>query len=319
MVYRARQPLISTSIFFFFAAHLIESTTVPLELYYEHRNYLPSALLFIPFSFLAIKLIDHKPKFGTFIPILISAVLIVMTAIRCQSWSNATELQLNWARENPLSHRAQLAAAENLINKNDLATAKKVLTTALGTVADDTSVRLHLIRLNKEAPELKANRISSLPSLIKAAPYSNETLAATILLSQYIVTSASDSNILAMLDVWDSMASNPHFGSIPQNKSKIHHNKAHLLLALDKTADAIDQFRQSLEENPSVNMGIVQSTLLADKRHYCESVKHLFFTKRLMLLDPKGSYNKTYYNKEINRLIRLIQIDANNSEMQCGN
>ncbi|WP_275097493.1 hypothetical protein [Sedimenticola hydrogenitrophicus] len=318
-VYRARQPLISVSVFFFFAAHLIESTTVPLELYYEHRNYLPSAFLFVPFSFLAIKLIDHKPKSGTFIPILISVVLVVMTAIRCQSWSNSTELQLNWARENPLSHRAQLAAAENLINKNEVATAKKVLTAALGTVADDTPIRLHLIRLTKETPELKANRISSLASLIKAAPYSNETLAATVLLSQQIVSSDSKLNILAMLDLWDAVASNPRFSSVPQNMSKIHHNKAHLLLALDKTVDAVDQFQQSLEENPSVNMGIVQSTLLADKGHYCESIKHLIFTQRVIPFDPKGRYNKKYYDKEISRLIRLIQIDADTSGMQCDN
>ena len=35
---------------FFFAGHLLESTTIPLELYFEHRNYLPALLLGWPLA-----------------------------------------------------------------------------------------------------------------------------------------------------------------------------------------------------------------------------------------------------------------------------
>jgi hypothetical protein len=40
---RRRNPLFAFAILWFVAGHLIESTVVPLELYFEHRNYLPLA------------------------------------------------------------------------------------------------------------------------------------------------------------------------------------------------------------------------------------------------------------------------------------
>lgn len=42
-----RRPLVSFGILFFFLTHLIESTVIPLELIFEHRNYLPSCFLFL--------------------------------------------------------------------------------------------------------------------------------------------------------------------------------------------------------------------------------------------------------------------------------
>ena len=43
LVWRRRVPLLAFAVLWFLAGHLIESTTVPLELYFEHRNYLPIA------------------------------------------------------------------------------------------------------------------------------------------------------------------------------------------------------------------------------------------------------------------------------------
>ena len=43
-----RQPLTSFAILFFFLNHAVESSILPLEMVYEHRNYLPSMFLFLP-------------------------------------------------------------------------------------------------------------------------------------------------------------------------------------------------------------------------------------------------------------------------------
>ncbi len=45
---RRRYPLLSFAACFFFVNHFVESTVVPLELIFEHRNYLPSFFLFLP-------------------------------------------------------------------------------------------------------------------------------------------------------------------------------------------------------------------------------------------------------------------------------
>ena len=45
--YRKKQPILCFSILFFFMAHIVESTVLPLELVFEHRNYLPSVFIFL--------------------------------------------------------------------------------------------------------------------------------------------------------------------------------------------------------------------------------------------------------------------------------
>ncbi|MCX5852853.1 MAG: hypothetical protein NT072_12525 [Deltaproteobacteria bacterium] len=54
-----RHTLISYCILFFFLNHSIESSVLPLELIFEHRNYLPSMLLFVPVSYGILMAIDY--------------------------------------------------------------------------------------------------------------------------------------------------------------------------------------------------------------------------------------------------------------------
>ncbi len=48
VVHIRRRPLVSFAILFYFLNHLVESTILPLELIFEHRNYLPSLFFFLP-------------------------------------------------------------------------------------------------------------------------------------------------------------------------------------------------------------------------------------------------------------------------------
>jgi Tfp pilus assembly protein PilF len=54
-----KRPLISFCIIFYFLNHIIEGSIFNLELIYEHRNYLPSMLLFVPFAEFIIYAIDY--------------------------------------------------------------------------------------------------------------------------------------------------------------------------------------------------------------------------------------------------------------------
>lgn len=49
-VCRSRWPVLATAILFYFVGQSIESSTVSLELYFEHRNYLPAMLMFWPLA-----------------------------------------------------------------------------------------------------------------------------------------------------------------------------------------------------------------------------------------------------------------------------
>jgi len=54
-----RFPLLSFAILFFFMNHLIEGTVIPLELIYEHRNYIPSMFFFVPIAVVMVRALDY--------------------------------------------------------------------------------------------------------------------------------------------------------------------------------------------------------------------------------------------------------------------
>jgi protein O-mannosyl-transferase len=96
-----KRPLISFCIIFYFLNHLIEGSVFPLELMYEHRNYLPSMLLFVPISELMISSIYYlsNKKFMqyacAFSVVLIIAVLCYTTYIRNAIVSHEANLWLD--------------------------------------------------------------------------------------------------------------------------------------------------------------------------------------------------------------------------------
>jgi len=91
-----RSPLICFAILFFFVNHVIESSILPLEIVFEHRNYLPSMFLFLPFAFWANNLLalyySQKKTFRyslvTFCLLAIIVGFSVSTYTRNKVWKN---------------------------------------------------------------------------------------------------------------------------------------------------------------------------------------------------------------------------------------
>jgi hypothetical protein len=108
--WRHRWPVLSAAALFFLAGHAMESSFIALELYFEHRNYLPSVLLFWPAALWLYgpgKALPWRRCAMVAAPLLLTA----LTALQAQLWSNPSALAHAWARVNPASARAQSYAA----------------------------------------------------------------------------------------------------------------------------------------------------------------------------------------------------------------
>jgi tetratricopeptide (TPR) repeat protein len=107
-----KRPLIALAILFFYLNHVIESTIIPLELIFEHRNYLPSLFLFLPVAAGFKKLLDiYQKKNRVFRSVLLySSVLILLiigggTYIRNMAWATEKTLWEDAMYKAPNSHR----------------------------------------------------------------------------------------------------------------------------------------------------------------------------------------------------------------------
>lgn len=108
-----RRPLFALGVLWYFAGHLMESTIIPLELAYEHRNYLPGFGILLAVTSLTCELIGHyrlkKPQTAllALVPVL---TLTLLTHVRAGDWRSKLDLILAEVRHHPESPRANIAA-----------------------------------------------------------------------------------------------------------------------------------------------------------------------------------------------------------------
>lgn len=115
---RRQYPVVTFGVFWFYSGHLLESTFIPLELYFEHRNYLP----LFGIVFVLVSLIFHHAVLAR-IRYLVSgmAVLIccVLTLYQTQLWGRPHIAYDRWVAEHPRSIRAIRTAATYQLSRSD--------------------------------------------------------------------------------------------------------------------------------------------------------------------------------------------------------
>jgi hypothetical protein len=113
-VKRRQLPLLAFAILFFYTNHLLESTTLNLELYFEHRNYMAAGFLFLP---LIVLLRDRlSRRMGMLVVGALLLALAGFTRYSSTVWSNYEEMIAASAQKAPTSPRAQVLYSLNLFN-----------------------------------------------------------------------------------------------------------------------------------------------------------------------------------------------------------
>jgi Tfp pilus assembly protein PilF len=121
-----REPLISFSVFFFFLNHIPESTILPLELIFEHRNYIPSMLFFVPIAIGLLKAISYfSYKRSMQVIISLSIILVIImeghsTFMRNFTWKNEESLWIDCIDKYPNLYRPQHNLANYYHDQNKI-------------------------------------------------------------------------------------------------------------------------------------------------------------------------------------------------------
>ncbi len=104
---RRRYPFVAAAVLFFLAGHLLESSFIQLELYFEHRSYLPAMLVGLPMALWWARQARVPKDIRIAVPIGVLLLLAAMTFMRADLWSSPYLQALKWAKVNPESPRAQ--------------------------------------------------------------------------------------------------------------------------------------------------------------------------------------------------------------------
>ncbi len=147
---RARQPILSLAILWFFGGHILESTVIPLELYFEHRNYLPMLGPLLAVGYYLALLVEKFPRKRVqtalkAAPLLLVAFSGLLSYQSAKAWGSTLDLVAVWAYEHPDSMRAQRIYGQILGKVQQYDAAINVLDSAYNKYPEDIGLPIAML------------------------------------------------------------------------------------------------------------------------------------------------------------------------------
>jgi tetratricopeptide (TPR) repeat protein len=275
---RKRYPAIALALLFYFAAQLMESSWISLELYFEHRNYLPAMLLFWP-----IGLGLAQPGTLRWIRVLaaacILAVLANLVSQRATLWGHGFRQAQVWAAINPDSARAQANAALYDMQHDRPRLAAARLRLSLQRNPDDIQAPIILVgaecRLQDVQPQTLARAEFALSRTRVGAQaaftWFNEALD---LASRHACAGLDFSALQATLN---AARRNPYWHGVPGRQQDLDHLQGQLYLAESKPNEALQAFDRALRALPNPDTALEQAAYLGSHGYPKSGLAHLDF------------------------------------------
>jgi hypothetical protein len=168
--FRKKYPIAAFCTLWFFGGHLLESTIIPLELYFEHRNYIPAIGVYFGIAFL---LITHKQYRVILLPLL-TVILInafITSHLEINSWRNKEQFAKDAIIDHPLSTRAIQVASEHYLSVGDIHKSSYLVKHAHANIKPYSSHLLYLILMKCLDPRIEIDAWPTIKNEIDILPY----------------------------------------------------------------------------------------------------------------------------------------------------
>jgi tetratricopeptide (TPR) repeat protein len=316
-----RMPLVSMAILFFFAAHLMESTIVGLELYFEHRNYLAAIFIFLPLVLGLYTLTEFvKPSVITFIAVIILSFLSFLTYQRAILWSDDIRLMWYWAQNSPNSARAQSVKAAILAQEERMELAQATLEKANQNIPNDGMLIYHLLQLKIENQGVN---FEDFGETLATIPKHKANAQALIGLRDLIDMSIKHPKVVEkyqneLLAIINATLKNPTYGAMRDYKKIAYFLKGQIYSVISQPADAYKCYLLSLEQAQDVEHGIYMSIQLGNLGYLKEALDLLKETEAVYRKQPTSLLKKSeaFYDDWLKQTKDDMQKDLSLMQME---
>lgn len=275
-VLRRRAPVVAATLLFFFAGHAMESTTIPLELYFEHRNYIPAMLAFWPLAWG----LCHV-RWRTWTRIAVALVLLAICAgttwQRAELWGHPERMAQLWALQNPESSRAQATAASFESRSGQAGRALQRLAPLARERPHDLQVVLNYANAACAANgRLTQDEVAAVAEAMRGAREGGGLVFRW--LDRALDGAASgrcDGLDLSAVERWlEAAGTNPRM-SIPGRRQDLLSLAGRVALLRGQHSVALARFDEALVAYPTPTAAAMQAAMLASNGHYAEALAHL--------------------------------------------
>ena len=265
-VKRRELPLVALAILFFYASHLLESTVVNLELYFEHRNYVAVAFLFLPL----VEALRRKAGVRAFGLAALVVILLVGSFTRYSAtvWKSLPSMIESSALKAPTSARAQGQYAKLLFISGRTDDALAVIDRALESIPTDdpllVTIKLYFLCATDR---LESDEFDNLADRLSLLPFDSRALKAYNTMAEVFVTGKCANIDLARLEsTFMKMLDVPTNG----NPTSLRYSHINWLIGYTRVHQgdpqaALDAFENSLDARGGPSHAMAMAALMASK------------------------------------------------------
>ena len=254
---RSKMPFISLAILWYFLGHVFESTIWPLELYFEHRNYIPSLCLVFVLIQISIAVSSQYQKLFLVCIVIYLLFTTLVTSFITPSWQDRTTLYTNWAIAKPDSIRAQHAAANIwLQGHNNPVESRKFLYTAYANNPDSLVTRVRILENScfiKSSDEDLDKLLRDFRNLNADGMY---LIAIADLVNQFVSNNCKELSTSRALSMFTKLEKNSRVAKAAG--SWLFYHKARFLLALQNYDEALENAEKASQTQTYLGTTIIK-------------------------------------------------------------
>mgnify|MGYP003671000249 CR=1 FL=1 len=302
LYWRRSQPLLFLGIAWYFVMHLLESTYIPLELYFEHRNYMSMIGPILACVWYLHKLTQSSyatywKRAGMSLAAISIVVLAGLTWQNTRLWGQAGLLFAYWAEAQPDSSRAQITYADLLSTNGYPEQSLLRLRKAHDINPREITTLLHMFNraceYNLTAP-YSLGEISAMDDL--EFFHNNVRLHLTNLLENLLLNKCDYPDFQVMVALFDRV------GELPladERAASYHFLYSDLFVHYRQLDPALIHLRSAFDLAPSPSIQIRQAMLSASAGNNADA---LLFLERARATDKERSILLPSFEAEIARI-----------------
>ena len=266
ITWRRRYPLAALAVLWFLAGHLLESTVVPIELYFEHRNYLPiigPIFALVTFLLCAQQRIRFAGLAATGTLVALNAAFLYMFA---SLWGDPSGASRYWAMRYPDSVRAVMTMASFQLQEEGPLRTVRTIDEYVSRHPQHSYLRLQELNLLCRYVT-EADHVRVLRYLERDLGTVDFTYTAGTMLSQLfdasVATRCPDAGPATVAAFASRLRDNPNYAGEP-GYNQFHHKLLAAIKRFQGDNDAaIEHLQRAISFRPSSELNMMMVTALA--------------------------------------------------------
>jgi tetratricopeptide (TPR) repeat protein len=293
---RRRHPALALAILFYFGGQVMESSVIALELYFEHRNYVPALLMFWPLGLwlCSARIPDASPAreplrgadshvLRTVLALVIPLGLAVLTYMRADLWGKPQDQALIWALKNPDSPRAQAYAAQIEMSRGNNTAAAARLERALAAAPEEIQLALNLIGARCASGGVSHEDLAHAEHALREAP--NTGRLGYDWFDRGLPTALAGTcpgfDLASISTLLDAASENKRTRNIPGRKQDVLHLKGRVALLQHDDERALALFDEAFAADPRPGAALDQAAVLATAGKPELALRHLDYMEKI--------------------------------------